>query len=67
MHGSLRGPATYVSIYGGSGLKWNAELELGWRQFFVPLRQYDFEVDGFRAHASPKGPALYVGARFGVR
>jgi hypothetical protein len=59
---------TYVFIDGsGHGLTWNAELELGWKQFFLRLRQYDFEAEGFRAFSSPKGPAVYVGARFGIR
>jgi len=51
---------------------WNAELELGYRtrggtELFLRGRYYDYEWEGFRAFASPKGPEAAAGVRFRIR
>lgn len=48
---------------------WNVELELGKTfgrtDLFARVRQYDYSLPRFReGEAGPKGPAVYIGARF---
>lgn len=55
----------------GSQHTWNAEAEVAKRfgrtDVFARVRQYDYEKEGFRAFASPSGPAVYVGVRWLAR
>ena len=50
---------------------WNAEVELsrafGRFEAFARVRQFDFKATGFRADASPSGPASYIGLRCAFR
>jgi len=63
---------TLMNVGGsGSGLTWNAELELE-RRFgrvgvFGRVRHYDYGLERDRAGESgPDGPAIYVGVRFQI-
>ena len=50
---------------------WNAEVEvtreLGRFEAVARIRQFDFFATGFRADASPSGPAAYLGLRYILR